>query len=263
MTWGETTAVGYFDQRSAELEDGMKVIDYVEQEAPLILSRDGQKVSASKMLEWLLFPGPQQHAYIGSLSGGERRRLYLLRTLIHRPNVLLLDEPTNDLDIETLGVLEAFLDQFTGTVIVVSHDRYFLDRTVDQLAVLEDGHLLTGYPTPFETFLRLRAEHRAQAAALAAGAQAPVPPRPKAVEGGPSDAPRRMTWKEARELEALEAEIAALEARKAELEAQLHGAGSNYERIQAVADELARLDPPLDAALERWLELSEIAAATG
>lgn len=268
VTWGETTVLGYFDQRSAGLKDDMKVIDYVEQEAPLIQSSDGHKVSASRMLEWLLFPGPQQHAYIGSLSGGERRRLYLLCTLIQRPNVLFLDEPTNDLDIETLGVLEAFLEQFTGTVLVVSHDRYFLDRTVDQLAVLEDGRLLAGYPTPFETFLRLRGEQRTRFAAGAAGLQAPAAARSSSMEStenGPIASPspppaRKLTWKEARELAALEAEIAALEARRAELEAALHSAGSDFERIQAVAEELATLDAPLDAALERWLVLSEIGA---
>ncbi|MCX6044620.1 MAG: ABC-F family ATP-binding cassette domain-containing protein, partial [Chloroflexi bacterium] len=141
VQWGETVRLGYYDQRSAGLDDQMRLLDFIEQEAPLIRTKDGEIVEAAKMLEWFLFPRNVQRARIGSLSGGERRRLYLLRTLIHQPNVLFLDEPTNDLDIQTLTVLEEFLDYFVGCVVVVSHDRYFLDRTVDFLVTVEDGKL--------------------------------------------------------------------------------------------------------------------------
>ena len=127
IDWGDTVHLGYYDQQSRALIDRMRVIDFVEQEAPLIQAQDGRRMSAFQILEWLLFPKPQQHARIGALSGGERRRLYLLYVLMHRPNVLFLDEPTNDLDIQTLTVLEEFLDHFNGSLIVVSHDRYFLD----------------------------------------------------------------------------------------------------------------------------------------
>lgn len=260
VKWGETVAIGYFDQRSAELRDDMKLIDYVDQEAPLIRMSDGETISSSRMLEWLLFPGPQQHAYIGSLSGGERRRLYLLRTLIHRPNVLLLDEPTNDLDIETLQVLEGFLETFTGTVIVVSHDRYFLDRTVDQLAVLEDGRLHTGYPTPFETFVRIRAEQRAAAAAPTASPPASRAARTGAAAGDAGDAAagaRKRTWKESRELEELDRRIAELEARQKRVAAQLEPAGADFALLQTLSDDLAAVGRALDEAMERWLELSE------
>ena len=272
IRWGETVAIGYFDQRSAELADDMKVIDYIEQEAPLIQTDEGERISAARMLEWLLFPGPQQHALVGSLSGGERRRLYLLRTLMHRPNVLLLDEPTNDLDIETLAVLESFLDAFTGTLIVVSHDRYFLDRTVDQLAVLEDGHLLTGYPTPFASFLRIREEQRAGRGRTSGGdgegsdredhgtqrggrdnRNGEPPPRPPT--------PKKLTFKEARELEALSERIEAGEARRSALQSEINSAGGDFERITALAEELSALERTLDVDTERWLELSEIAEA--
>jgi len=256
IKWGETVAVGYFDQRSAALRDDMKVIDYIDQEAPVIRMADGSQVTSSRMLEWLLFPGPQQHAQIGSLSGGERRRLYLLRTLIHRPNVLLLDEPTNDLDIETLGVLEAFLDTFTGTVIVVSHDRYFLDRVVDQLAVLEDGRLHAGYPTPFETFLRMRAEQRAAAMPTALPTSKARAIQVTAVVTGTA---RKRTWKESRELEDLEARIADLETRQHALTTEIATAGSDFTRLQALTDDLAAVGATLDAATERWLALSEMA----
>ncbi len=283
VTLGDTVEVGYFDQRSQELRDDMQLLDYVEQEAPLIRTPDGQRVTASKMLEWLLFPAPQQRAWIGSLSGGERRRLYLLRTLIHRPNLLLLDEPTNDLDIETLGVLEDFLEAFTGTLIVVSHDRYFLDRTVDQLAVLEAGRLHSGYPTPFDTFLRIRAEQRAGAKDLsvadegrsarastqsaqesmaASSTASNVDSSGKASRGSTTaGAKPKLSWKEARELEALESRIEGLEAQKSDLESELEQAGGDYQRIESISGRLAEADAELSAAVERWMELGERAEA--
>ncbi len=268
VAWGETVAVGYFDQRSAALRDDLKLIDYVDQEAPLIRMADGSQATSARMLEWLLFPGPQQHARIGSLSGGERRRLYLLRTLLHQPNVLLLDEPTNDLDIETLQVLESFLDAFTGTVVVVSHDRYFLDRTVDQLAVLEDGRLHTGYPTPFDTFLRIRAEQRARRSPAV-----PAPPPPgrgasdesdargaaptTAAPAAPAPPPRKRSWKTARTIEALEGRIAELEARQAALAADIGAAGADHVRLAALSDALAEVNAAIDDATAQWLALEE------
>ncbi|RIK46225.1 MAG: ABC transporter, partial [Chloroflexi bacterium] len=158
LAWGETVQVGYYDQRSEDLDDQQRIIEFINEEAPLILTKEGKRVEAAQMLEWFLFPRPMQYARIGSLSGGERRRLYLLRTLIHQPNLLLLDEPTNDLDIQTLTVLEEFLDHFAGCLVVVSHDRYFLDRTVDFLLAMEGGKLGPRYPTPYATFERLRRE---------------------------------------------------------------------------------------------------------
>ncbi|MCA9965670.1 MAG: ABC-F family ATP-binding cassette domain-containing protein [Anaerolineales bacterium] len=142
VTWGETVVVGYYDQHSRELPLDKKVLDFINDRAPLIRTQEGERIEAAQMLEWFLFPRPQQQAWISSLSGGEKRRLYLLSVLAQQPNVLILDEPTNDLDVQTLAVLEAFLDQFSGSLIVVSHDRYFLDRTVDFLAVFENGRLL-------------------------------------------------------------------------------------------------------------------------
>ncbi len=152
IRWGETVELGYYDQRSEHLDPDKRIIELIQDEAPLILSKDGERVEAAQMLEWFLFPRPMQWARIGSLSGGERRRLYLLRTLVHRPNVLLLDEPTNDLDIQTLTVLEEFLDHFAGCLIVVSHDRYFLDRTVDHMVEMQNGRLGPRYPSPYATF---------------------------------------------------------------------------------------------------------------
>jgi ATP-binding cassette subfamily F protein uup len=215
-------------------------------------------------LEWFLFPRPQQQARIGALSGGERRRLYLLRTLIHRPNVLLLDEPTNDLDIQTLNVLEEFLDHFRGCVIVASHDRYFLDRTVDLLYSFEPGGVVRGpYPGPYETYRQLREAE----AATAIPPPAPVRPKPAAPPAGdqrskPPTGTRRLTWKEQRELESLEARLAELEAHKAALLAQINASASDYVRLAELADQLRAAEVAADAAGERWLELAELAAET-
>ncbi len=201
------------------------------------------------MLEWFLFPRPMQYARIGSLSGGERRRLYLLRTLIHQPNVLLLDEPTNDLDIETLAVLEQFLDHFEGALVVVSHDRYFLDRTVDFMVSMEVGRLGPRYPSPYATFVRMQEADRPEPAP----AERPDSPPPSS----PAARPQRLTWKEQRELEALETQIAELEDRKISLLDEINNIGDNYLRLQDLSIQLTTLDQTLETALERWFELSD------
>ncbi|HAJ38595.1 MAG TPA: ABC transporter [Chloroflexi bacterium] len=250
VQWGDTVQIGYYDQRSADLKDAMRLLEFIEAEAPVIRTKDGDRVEAPQMLEWFLFPRPMQHARIGSLSGGERRRLYLLRTLMHQPNVLLLDEPTNDLDIETLAVLEEFLDHFTGALIVVSHDRYFLDRTVDFLITMDAGRLGPRYPSPYAVFARLQAETATPAPAAAhTSPTPPAPTRDKAITA-------RLTWKEQRELESLEIEIAALETRKLSLLDEINQIGDNYQRLQDYSIQVTALDQALEAALERWFELS-------
>jgi len=255
ITWGETVQIGYYDQRSAELDEQQRIIEFINNEAPLILTKEGERVEAAQMLEWFLFPRPMQYARIASLSGGERRRLYLLRTLIHQPNVLILDEPTNDLDIQTLTVLEEFLDHFTGCLIVVSHDRYFLDRTVDFLVALEDGRLGPRYPTPYVTYARLAAE----AAAPTSTAPAASPGASSAVAPARRDSPRKLSWKEQREVEALEARIAELEASKTAWTDAMHQCGDDYVRLQALAAQIAAADTELEAALERWFALAAVA----
>lgn len=250
IQWGETVQIGYYDQRSIDLDEQQRIIDFVNKEAPLILTKEGERVEAAQMLEWFLFPRPMQYARIASMSGGERRRLYLLRTLIHQPNVLLLDEPTNDLDIQTLTVLEQFLDHFNGCLIVVSHDRYFLDRTVDFLLALENGKLGPRYPTPYATFERLQQEAEFSAA--------PVTPEvvstPRAAR---ADAPRKLSWKEQREVESLEARIATLEQTKSDLTNAMNNCGDDYLRLQSLVAEIDSANEELERALERWFELAE------
>jgi ABC transport system ATP-binding/permease protein len=259
LHWGDTVRVGYYDQRSVDLRDNMRLLEFIEAEAPLIRTKDGDRVEAAQMLEWFLFPRPMQYARIGSLSGGERRRLYLLRSLIHQPNVLLLDEPTNDLDIQTLAVLESFLDHFGGCLIVASHDRYFLDRTVDFMLAMEDGGLGPRYPAPYASFVERRREEQLGAGKEpdpAAARPAPAAPENKAA-GRP--AVRKLSWKEQRELEDLDARIAAFELQKKLLLDEIEKSGDNYEQLRVLSAQLESLDGDLETALERWFELSAIA----
>lgn len=244
IEWGDTVQIGYYDQRSADLKEHMRLLEFIEAEAPLIRTKEGERVEAAQMLEWFLFPRPMQYARIGSLSGGERRRLYLLRTLIHQPNVLLLDEPTNDLDIETLAVLEQFLDHFSGALIVVSHDRYFLDRTVDFLVAMDKGKLGPRYPSPYEVFVRMQ-----MPAAPVVAAAKPTPARRES-------SPNKLTWKEQRELESLEIEIAEFEDQKLLLLDEINQIGDNYQRLQDLSVQVAALETALEAATNRWFELS-------
>ena len=262
VEWGETVHLAYYDQRNVDLDESMKVIDFVKAEAPLIRTADGERIEAAQMLEWFLFPRPQQQARIAALSGGERRRLYMLRTLIHQPNVLLLDEPTNDLDIQTLAVLEEFLDHFQGCLVVASHDRYFLDRTVDFLLSFEDGELSGRYPAPYSLYRTLR-DQQAREAVTAPTSRSTAPrsaKHPEApAEQAPlpaSSAPRRLSWKEQRELEELEARIAELEGQKELLQDEINTSVSDYERLKDLATQFHALETELDRTMERWLELA-------
>lgn len=252
INWGQTVQLGYYDQQSEGLIDEQKVIDYITDIAPNIQTDDGRRVEAAQMLEWFLFPRSEQQSHIGSLSGGERRRLYLLATLIHQPNVLFLDEPTNDLDVQTLTVLEQFLDHFQGCLIVVSHDRYFLDRNVDFLVSFEDGVLGTRFPTPYESYQKLRPQPE------------PVPTKPVAAKPTASrtheqSRPRKLSWQEQRDLAQLEAELPELETAVAQLETAINQAGSDYERLQKLAAELENTRSQLDEKETRLLELLELA----
>jgi ABC transport system ATP-binding/permease protein len=256
VVWGETVHLGYYDQESAGLPDDQRIIDYIESLAPLVRTSDGQRVDAAQMLSWFLFSRPEQRTYIGSLSGGERRRLYLLRTLLHQPNVLMLDEPTNDLDVQTLTVLEEFLDHFQGSLLVVSHDRYFLDRNVDFLVHFGETDVSGRYPAPFSSYQQLRREAEKEATR-----QRPSAERPERVRQPEPDTARRLSWREKQELEQLEQEIAALEGEKEALAAAINTTGEDYQQLQELAERLEATDTILEQKLERWLELAAVAGA--
>ena len=254
---GETVHLGYLDQHTDALTEGRglerKVIEFVEEAASRI-DLGGEQLSASQLLERFLFPPAQQHSPLSKLSGGERRRLSLCRMLIQAPNVLLLDEPTNDLDVQTLSVLEDLLEDFRGCVVVVSHDRYFLDRTVDRLFCFEAGRLQR-FEGNYSAFL----EHQRQKEKLAAEestrhrSNLEKTRKPPALK---TQGPRRRSFKESRELESLERELPQMEQRKADLE-QAISAGKGD--LTSLSHDLAGLLEALETSEERWLELSELA----
>jgi ATP-binding cassette subfamily F protein uup len=256
---GSTVKLAYFDQHSEVLladRAQRKVIDVV-QEAASRVEVDGVELSASQLLERFLFPPAQQHQPVAKLSGGERRRLHLCRLLIEAPNVLLLDEPTNDLDVNTLGVLEDFLEDFRGCVVVVSHDRWFLDRTVDRLFCFRDGQL-ERFEGNYSSYLERQqaaagrpvggAAQTESAAALSINNRPTAKPTP----------PRRRSFKENRELESIERDLPLWEERRGSLETSLaNPSGGDYGQLETLTHELAELVERIHSAEERWLELSE------
>jgi ATP-binding cassette subfamily F protein uup len=250
IEYGETVHLGYYDQEAAGLDDTQRAIDYVREGAEILRTGDGGLATAAQMLERFLFPSSAHYTPIGRLSGGERRRLYLLRILIDAPNVLLLDEPTNDLDIQTLTVLEEYLETFAGALIVVSHDRYFLDRAVERTLAFEEG-VITEYPGGYQAYAEAVARRAPPADA------APTKPKPAAAREEP--ARRRLSFKEARELRDLEGRIAALEAQQAQLEEEIAAGNADYQALTHMSHELTRVGAELEAAFERWAELAEIA----
>ena len=251
---GQTVVIGYYDQESRALNDEQRVIDYVRESAEYVQTIDGRQITASQMLEKFLFPPAAQYSFVGKLSGGERRRLYLLRVLMTAPNVLLLDEPTNDLDIPTLMALEEYLDDFPGALIVVSHDRYFLDRTIDRVFKFETGGRLREYPGDYSAYLEIRSRDEAEKTEVEQTKTALK--QTKAVVNE-SDAPKKLSFKEKRELETLEADIAAAEKRQAEIETQLSVYASDAFKLNELFVEQQKLTAQLDRDLERWAELSE------
>ncbi|MBO1053805.1 MAG: ABC-F family ATP-binding cassette domain-containing protein [Dolichospermum sp. DET73] len=256
---GTTIHIGYFNQHSEELltavDDNQRVIDYIKEEGEFIQISDGTKITASQMLERFLFPGNQQYAPINKLSGGEKRRLFLLRILISAPNVLILDEPTNDLDVQTLAVLEDYLEDFNGCVIVVSHDRYFLDRTVDRIFALEEGGGLRQYPGNYSIYLDYKKAEEAEkqepskTVIVESKVVSPVAETKKA---------RRLSNWERREFEELEGKIAKLETDKTAVERKLATVAGNYSQVQKLYEEVETLKKNIDLSTERWLELAEM-----
>ena len=251
---GQTVHIGYYDQESRALNDEQRVIDYIRDVAEYVTTNEGVQVTAGKMLERFLFTPDAQYAVIGNLSGGERRRLYLLRVLMGSPNVLLLDEPTNDLDIPTLIALEEYLDEFAGALIVVSHDRYFLDRTIDKLFRFEPGGRVREYPGDYTAYLAAREREeveRKQTEApreLTNPAAAPTPEKLKS---------KKLSFREMREFEAVEQRIADSEKRLPEIEKELADAASDAGRVHELFVEQQDINTQLETDLSRWAELAD------
>ncbi|MBD1831475.1 ATP-binding cassette domain-containing protein [Cyanobacteria bacterium FACHB-472] len=268
---GTTIHIGYFDQHSEELlealNENQRVIDYIKEVGEYVKIADGTQITASQMLERFLFPGNQQYAPINKLSGGEKRRLFLLRVLMSAPNVLILDEPTNDLDVQTLAVLEDYLEDFNGCVIAVSHDRYFLDRTVETIFSFEPGGNLRLYPGNYSIYLEFKqAEEeleKAQATANNKDKQKDTQSKDwKSQRQAPDNGkPRKLSSKEKREFEMLEGKIAQLESQKSEVEKELYNAPpGKITVVRELYEKVESLTQQIDAATERWMELAEVEA---
>jgi ATP-binding cassette subfamily F protein uup len=242
------------------MDEKLRVIEYVKQAAESIKTNDGETITASQMLERFLFPSSSQWTPIAKLSGGERRRLYLLRTLMGEPNVLLLDEPTNDLDIQTLTILEDYLERFPGAVITVSHDRYFLDRTAEHLFVFTgDGEIQRFQGTCSEYLDQKQLENTKDYVKTAAFIQ-PIKHAAK-IEAVPNLAGaklKKLTFKEQKEWDEIEARIAAIELKISQLKQEIANNGANYDKVQLLFEEEQKATLDLEAAMERWTELSEL-----
>jgi ATP-binding cassette subfamily F protein uup len=267
---GDTIHFGYFDQHSEDVikNPNQRVIDYLKETAELVKTADGSIITASQMLERFLFPPNQQYAPIHKLSGGERRRLFLLQVLMQAPNVLILDEPTNDLDVQTLAVLEEYLEDFNGCVIVVSHDRYFLDRTVETIFAFEENGQIRQYPGNYSLYLDYKqaaeAEHVAEkkVAERQSSQTSPSQTVTATIEDTAAPSPpaksKKLSYKEKREYEQLETYIPEMEAAKAALEKTLYtNAPADYSEMQQLSEKLAELSQAIETATERWMELAE------
>ncbi len=252
---GETVRFGYYSQDGLQFNEQMKVIDVVQDIAEVIELGNGRRLTASQFLQHFLFTPETQHSYVYKLSGGERRRLYLCTVLMRNPNFLVLDEPTNDLDIVTLQVLEEYLQSFKGCVIVVSHDRYFMDKVVDHLLVFNGGGDIRDFPgnyTQYREWKEAKARHDKEQQAATKPQAAAKPARTR------QDEKRRMSFKERREFEQLEKEIAELEAEKKAIEEALCSGTLSVDELTEKSKRLPQLTDLIDEKTMRWLELSEI-----
>ena len=254
---GDTVRFGYFSQEGLQFDEQQKVIDVVKDIAEYIDMGGGKHFSASQFLQYFLFTPEQQHNYVYKLSGGERRKLYLCTVLMKNPNFLVLDEPTNDLDIVTLQILEEYLQDFPGCVIVVSHDRYFMDKVVDHLLVFRGNGEIKDFPGNYTQYRQWSAlQSQTDTAPKKAKEPATVQEAPERKDR--QETKRKFTYKEKREFEQLEHDIAALEEEQRQLEEALCGGTLSVEKITEISKRLPLLKDELDEKSMRWLELSEI-----
>jgi ABC transport system ATP-binding/permease protein len=254
---GETIVFGHYSQQGLVVKEDMRVIEFVKNIAEHFPLAAGGSLSAAQFLNLFLFPPEQQYTYISKLSGGEKRRLHLLSILFRNPNFLILDEPTNDLDLQTLAILENFLSEYQGCLLIVSHDRYFMDRLVDHLLVLEGDGLIRDFPgnyTQYREWQKTNTE------------DAPFPneePTAKEVPAAvaaslPAVAKKQLTYKEKREFEGLEQDIARLTREKQEVTEKMNNGATPFDELQQLSIRVGELSTLLDDKELRWLELSEV-----
>ena len=254
IEWGETIKIGYFAQECEVMDERERVIDYIKDAAEYVRTSEGL-VSASKMLERFLFSSDMQYTPIAKISGGERRRLYLLKVLMQSPNVLILDEPTNDLDITTLRVLEDFLDEFAGIVITVSHDRYFLDRTVDRIAAFENGNIVV-YEGDYTEYQEKSGRIEADSIdSVDSGSGLHI----KKSNEKNKEKKLKFSYKEQKEFETIDEDIEKLEEKIAELEEQISKCATDFIKLNELMQEKEKTEAELSDKMERWVYLNDLA----
>jgi ATP-binding cassette subfamily F protein uup len=261
---GGTVKFGYYTQTELDLPEHQRVIDVVQDVAEVMKLANGDTITATQLLSRFLFDRPKQYDFVSKLSGGEKRRLQLLLVLVQNPNFLILDEPTNDLDIMTLNVLEDFLLNFAGCVLIVTHDRYFMDRLVEHVFVMEGEGKVRDYPGNYTDYrewrdAKPRTDGRADTrpAGTVLQNQAPAPRiTTEPVNGHANGAKKKLSFREIREYETLETEIETLEQRKTEITNLLNG-GGHHQQLSAWAREIEEIDQAVAQKSDRWLELAE------
>lgn len=253
---GDTVKIGYFAQEVTEMDENQRVIDYIKDVAEYVPTKDG-RITASQMLERFLFTPAMQYTPIGKLSGGERRRLYLLKVLMDAPNVLILDEPTNDLDIPTLTILEDYLDSFLGIVITVSHDRYFLDNIADRIFAFEAGGRLVQYEGGYTDYLE--AKERKNGTVVRESEESAKKKADR--KNWKKDAPEKLkfTYKEQKEYETIDDEIASLEQKIEELDEQMMQYATNSAKLSEITEQKEAAEAALEEKMERWVYLNDLA----
>ena len=248
---GETTVFGYYHQSGLSFDESEKVIDVVKNIAEFIVMSDGKTISASQLLTHFLFPPKKQHGFVSLLSGGEKKRLHLMKVLITNPNFLILDEPTNDLDIDTLNVLEEFLENYPGVLLLVSHDRYLVDKLTDQLFILEgngDIRIYNGNYSSYRNELELLKAQEKEVKPIIVASQTPkdLPTKPK------------LSYKEQKELDRLETEIATIENKIKELTIQLNNPADNHQELITLSKNIEDQNTLLEEKSFRWITLTEL-----
>lgn len=257
ITIGQTVKIGYFSQQNVDMDERLRAVEYIREAAHFITMADGTKLSATQLMELFLFNADLQWTPISKLSGGEKRRLFLLRILMSEPNVLLLDEPTNDLDIETLSILEDFIDHFNGAILFVSHDRFFVDRLAKKVFVYEDGGKLTQYVggySDYKTVIEMR-----ELAENEATKQVEVKEKSSGKEKVKQEQKRRLNFKEQKEYAEIEGVIASAESELEVVRKQINQGGTDYTLLQELTTTEQELSKRLDDLMERWAYLEEIA----
>ncbi|WP_313130091.1 ABC-F family ATP-binding cassette domain-containing protein [Anaerocolumna sp.] len=255
---GETVKIGYFSQENEYMDQNQRVIDYIRDVAEYIETNDGS-ASASQMLERFLFTGSMQYSLISKLSGGERRRLYLLKVLMEAPNILILDEPTNDLDIQTLSILEDYLDSFDGIVITVSHDRYFLDRIVERIFAFEDKGVIKQYEGGFSDYKEACREEEDASSITAKPKSNETDDVSVTSKGKPKETKLKFSYMEQKEYNEIDEVIAKLETDIEDLDKQIEESSTNYTKLNELMEQKEKLEKGLEEKMDRWVYLNDLA----